>query len=62
MQHDHVLKMLNFDRGGAQALYQKPRLICFIFVVPLPASDISVKILTTDLVIEKIKCLTFDPT
>ena len=52
MQHDHVLKRLNFDRGGTQALDQKPRLICFIFVVPLSACYISVKILTIDWVIE----------
>ena len=42
MQHDHVLKRLNFDlltkspgsgEGKRQAFDQKSRLICFIFIV-----------------------------
>ena len=54
MQHDHVLKKLNFDvltpptkstQGGlAQAFDQKSRLICFLFIVTLSAFEISVKI------------------
>ena len=47
MQHDHVLKKLNFDvltpppkstKGGrAQAFDQKSCLICFLSIVPLSA-------------------------
>ena len=58
MQHDHVLKKLNFDLLTLpsmstqwvrhRAFDRKSRLICFIFIVPLSACEISVKILTTD--------------
>ena len=42
MQHDHVLKKLNFDLL-TQALDGKSYLICFIFIVALSACEISVK-------------------
>ena len=52
MQHDHILKKLNFDLyptplvhtgGWTNAFDQKSRLICFIFIVSLPACKISIK-------------------
>ena len=53
MQHARVLKKLNFDLwtptpevhpgGETQAFDQKSRLICFIFIVPRSAFEISVK-------------------
>ena len=59
MQHDRVLKKLNFDllipppkstKGvGHTLLIKKSRLICFLFIVPLSACEISVKLLTTEL-------------
>ena len=65
MQHDHILKKLNFGRclnqGRTQAFKLKSRLICSISIVPLPACKISVKILITNLVIAFFKHLTFDP-
>ena len=57
MQYDHVLKKLVFDflttppkstQGRAQAFDQNSRLIRFIFIVPLSAREIPVKLLTTD--------------
>ena len=48
--------------GGTQAFDRKSRLIRFIFIVPLSACKIGVKILTTDWVIAKFKYLTFYPT
>ena len=53
MQRDHVLKKLNFDLltppppkspgDETQAFDPKSRLICFVFIVPLSACEISVK-------------------
>ena len=40
----------------------KPRLICFLIILPLSACDNSVKMLTTDWVIVKFQYFTFDPT
>ena len=70
MQHDHILKKLNFGLGPAPLVHQtdsdpglqtESRLICFISIAALPASKISAKILTIALVIAKFKYLTFDP-
>ena len=47
--------------GESQALDRKSLLICFIFIVPLSACEISVKILTNYWVIAKVNYLTFDP-
>ena len=56
MQHDHILKKLNFVYpGGPEPGFQtKSRLICFISIVPLSACKNLEKIFTTDLVIAKI--------
>ena len=48
MQHDHVLKKLNFDLfdptpKSTQAFDQKSRLIGIIFIVPLSVCEILVK-------------------
>ena len=70
MQHDRILKKLNFGLSltpsthlgdRTQAFELKYRLICFMSIVPLSVCEISVKILTTDLVIAKFKYLTFNP-
>ena len=71
MQHDHILKKLNFGLclsplvhpGGAYPCIQTkiPFDMCFISIVSLSACEISVKLLTTDCVIAKCKYLTFDP-
>ena len=54
MQYDHVLKKLIFDflttppkstQGRTQAFDQNSRLIRFIFIVPLSAREIPVKII-----------------
>ena len=69
MQHDHISKKSNFGlgltsksthRGWIQAFRLKYHLICFKSITPLPAFKISVKILTTALVIAKLKYLTID--
>ena len=71
MQHGHTLKKLNFrlcpipsahPGGRTQAFKLKSCLICFIFIVPLSACAISVKIFTTDRVTAKFKYLTFHHT
>ena len=59
MQHDRVLKRLNFDlstsppksiQGGeTQAFDRKPRLICFCVFVPLSACEILAKNIETEL-------------
>ena len=70
MQYDHVLKKLIFDllttppkstQGRTQAFDQNSRLIRFIFIVPLSAREIPVKIID-NWVNAKFKYLTFDPT
>ena len=47
--------------GQTQAFELKSCLICFKSFVLLSAKEMLVKILTTDLVIAKLKHLTFDP-
>ena len=49
MQHAHALKKLNFHphpqvhpQSGTQTFDPKSHLICFIFIVPLSACEISV--------------------
>ena len=70
MQYDHVLKKLIFDllttppkstQGRTQAFDQNSRLIRFIFIVPLSAREIPVKIIDI-WVNAKFKYFTFDPT
>ena len=71
MQHDIVLKKLNFDlftsapkstqRGETQALYWKSRFIYFIFIVPLSASENSVKYIDNLLLWRNLNILPFTP-
>ena len=70
MQHDHILKKINFGLGHTPLVHPKGSdsvlqiqscLICFISIAALPACKISVKKLTIAIVIAKFKYLTFDP-
>ena len=62
MQHGHILKKFNLGRQPTPKGFKlNSPLIYFISIVPLSACVISVKKSTTDLVIAKLKYLTFEP-
>ena len=65
MQHDHILKKFNYElliqplrpRGyRTQASNLKSRLICFMCILPLSTCEISVNVLTTEI----LQSLNFD--